>query len=175
MLGRYDGSITISGYQLAAANIYLGENGEFNGHYEGDIDLGGFAAASILDFDNEGISGSSNLNVLGSSLVSDNLMITREGVVSGTFTGNIKAGPHTLSSVSLRTVNGGLVGTATMDLPGVANAEVELRIFAGKVTAIYSGGFMGGLASQASMLITDTGINLSASLNTCLCGTRCRN
>ena len=166
LLGSYDGSIIIGGHELAAANIYLGTDGQFYGHYEGDIALGGFAASSNLDFDNDGFAGSSNLNVLGSSLVSNDIVITRSGTVSGTFTGDIVAGPHTLSAVSLQAVNGGLMGIAVMDLPGIAGVEVELRIFNGKVSAFYQGDLFNSFISQASFEVTQTGVVMSANFNT---------
>lgn len=166
LLGSYDGSITIGGHQLAAANIYLGTDGQFYGYYEGDITIGGFTADSNLDFNNDGFSGSSYLNILGSELVSTDVVITRSGSISGTFTGNIVIGPHTLSAVSLQTVNGGLIGSAMMDLPGLTGAQVELRIFDGKVNAFYQGDLFNGLISQASFEISDSGVVMNANFNT---------
>ena len=166
LLGSYDGDITIAGQELLAANLYLGIDGQFAGHYNGDLSLGGFVASSELDFNNDGFTGSSELTIFGSGLSSTDISISRGGIVSGTYTGQIVAGPHTLSNVTLRAVNGGFIGTAMMDLPGAANVEVQLTIFNGKVTATYNGDFLAGLASQASMDITESDIYLSASLNT---------
>ena len=166
LLGSYDGSININGHELVAASISLDADGQFRGHYNGEIMIAGFAADSNLDFDNSGLTGSSYLNVLGSELIANEISINSAGTVSGTFTGEIVAGPHTLSAVSLQTVNGGLIGTAMMELPGIAAAEVELRIFDGKVSAIYQSDLFNGLVSQASFEITNTGIIMSANLNT---------
>jgi len=166
LFGNYDGDITINGHELAAATLSIDENGQFIGHYEGDIMVAGFAANSILDFDNSGFTGSSYMNVLGSELIANDITIDTAGTVSGTFTGDIVVGNHTLSAVSLETVNGGLIGTAMMELPGIPAAEVELRIFDGKVSAIYQSDLFNGLVSQASFEITKSGIIMSANLNT---------
>ncbi|MDH5425669.1 MAG: hypothetical protein OEY29_11800 [Gammaproteobacteria bacterium] len=165
LLGSYDGAITIGGHELAAANIYLATDGQFRGHYEGDIEISGFTAVSNLDFDNSGFAGSSYMNVLGSELVANDIVITRSGTVSGTFSGDIVAGSHTLSAASLRVVNGGLIGTAMMDLPGVGTVEVDLRVFNGKVTAFYQGDLFNGLVSQASFEVTHTDVVMSANIN----------
>lgn len=166
LFGNYDGDITINGHELVAATLSIDENGQFIGHYEGDIMIAGLAANSILDFDNSGFTGSSYMNVLGSELIANDITIDTAGTVSGTFTGDIVVGPHTLSAVSLRTVNGGLIGTAMMNLPGIGLTEVELRIFDGKVTAIYRSDLFNGLVSQSSFEITESGIVMSANLNT---------
>ena len=166
LLGSYVGDITIAGHELLAASISLNSDGEFEGSYEGDISLGGFVSTSTLAFNNDGITGSSYLNVLGSELISSDIVITRSGYISGTFTGDIVVGSHTLSAVSLSVVNGGLIGTARMDLPGIAGAEVELRIFNGKVTAFYQGDLFNGFITQASFAITHTEIIMSSNIDT---------
>jgi len=166
LFGNYAGSLVIGDVELASASLYLNQDGKFSGEYHGMIEIGGFDADTDLIITNAGFEGSGSIDILGSKLKAEELVISETGQITGTFTGSIKAGSHTLSAVSLRTVNGGLVGTAMMDLPGAIGVEVNLQIINGKITATYSGDFMGGLASQASMVITNTGINLSASLNT---------
>ncbi|MCK5336389.1 MAG: hypothetical protein KAQ67_09505, partial [Gammaproteobacteria bacterium] len=166
LLGSYDGAINIAGHELAAASLSLGADGQFTGHYDGDISIGGFTANSVLDFNNEGISGNSLLKIFNSTLVSNDIVITHSGSVSGTFSGDIVAGIHTLSAVSLQAVNGGFIGTAVMDLPGIANAAVQLRIYNGKITAIYQGDLFNGLISQASFTISNSGIVMNANFDT---------
>ena len=163
LFGSYDGSLTIAGQQLAAVSVSLDANGNFIGEYAGNLDIGGFTADTDLTINNDGFTGSGSLDILGSNLEATNLSISN-GQVSGTFTGSIQAGVHTLSDVSLTAANGGLFGTANMNLPGVGNVEVDLTIFDGRVRASYDGDFLGGLSSQVNMEITATGIMLSAAL-----------
>ena len=166
LFGTYNGELNIAGYQLAAAELELGTDGQIYGQFQGDIDITGFTATTDMVIDNDGLMGSGSLNVLGSDLVSSDLAISRSGIVTGTFAGSIQAGPHTLSSVSLQAVNGGLTGTALLDLPGIADAQVDLHVVNGEVTAYYQGDLLNGLVPYASFAISQSGITLKANLNT---------
>lgn len=164
LYGSYSGAAVIGGYKLAAVDLYMGANGDFSGQYIGGIDIGGFNAQSNLTIDNNSFSGTGTINILGSDLTASDIEINRSGYLTGTFTGVIQAGPYQLSAVSLQVVNGGLVGAAVMDLPGIAQAQVDLQIYNGEVTATYAGDLQGGLSTHAGMVITSTGISLSALL-----------
>jgi len=166
LLGNYDGALNIADHALTEVNVYLGGDGKFSGRYRGEIRIGGFNAISDLSLNNDEFAGSSSLNILGSELSANDLVISRAGDVLGTFTGTIQVGTHLLSEVSLQVVNGGLIGTARMGLPGLANAQVELRIIDGEVMAYYRGDLLNGLISQASFGIGESEIIVSASLNT---------
>ena len=164
LYGSYSGALVIGGYQLAGVDLYLGPNGDYSGQFIGAIDIGGLNADTNLTVANEGFSGSGTLHILGSDLNATDLEISRSGYLSGTFSGDIQAGPYTLSSVSLQAINGGLAGTAVMDLPGVAQARVDLQIYNGEVTATYAGDLMGGLSTHTGMIISNSGVSLSALL-----------
>lgn len=190
LFGSYEGALVIAGQRFVSVDLSLGQDGlfsgsalfdlfgnsvaldlslmpdgQFSGLYKGNINLAGLDTDTVLMLDNDGFSGSGTMNILGSELISSNLRVSSSGQVSGTFTGEIQAGTHTLSSVSLDVVSGGLVGTAIMDLPGALAAVVKLQVINGKVMATFEGSLLDGLSSQGSMLITQGGINFSASLD----------
>ena len=164
LYGSYSGALQVGGYKLAGVDLYLGTDGSYKGQYVGGIDIGGINAESNLTLDNDSFTGTSSLTILGSTLSASDIEISRSGYLSGTFTGTIQAGPYTLSDVSLQAVNGGLVGTAVMELPGVAQAQVDLQVYNGEVRATYAGDLQGGLSSHAAMVLTNSGISLSGLL-----------
>lgn len=166
LYGYFEGNISIGGHQLTGFTLRLDENGFFSG--TGMIDLGGFQAVTNLSLDENGFRGDSSLKLLGSTLVADDLRITPSGEMTGVFTGTLMAGTHELSKVRLAVAGGGLKGSARLDLPGIAAAEITLLVENGIITGEYTGQspLFGTHMSSISLTISATGVGIHACVET---------
>ncbi|MCI5222201.1 MAG: hypothetical protein D3924_05895 [Candidatus Electrothrix sp. AR4] len=159
--GFIDFNVTIL-EQEVAFNFKLQENGTVAGR--GTIQLAGLSTVMDLQVTGEGFTGSGTMDVLGSTLKATDLIISSEGEISGTFTGDLTVAGQTLSGISLQFVDGELKGTAKMDLFGISGAELNITIVDGAVTATYLGTFdlFGTSISRLDLTITQDKITYTA-------------
>jgi hypothetical protein len=84
----------------------------------GLVQLPGITSQLNLGLDGPRFEGSGHIEVLGTGLFADELVIDADGTIRGAFRGQLQARDYTLSEVSLEVMNDGLMGSARIDVPG---------------------------------------------------------